>query len=163
MENILFEQLSEKHRRDIIDIFNYYVEYAFSAYPEENLDYSYYDKFLMISKSFPAYAIYSNHQIVGFCYLNAYNTLPVFRETATVTYFLEKDHRAIGIGKLALDKLENEAKKLGVKNLLANISSVNEASLAFHYKNGFKKCGEFESIITKHGKTFDIIWVQKRI
>ncbi len=97
MENIIFEQLSEKHRTDIIDIFNYYVEHEFSAYPEEKLDYCYYEKFLSISKDFPAYAICLNQKVVGFCYLNAYNPLQVFKETATVTYFLHKDYRAMAL------------------------------------------------------------------
>ena len=158
---ISFEKLSEKHRIGIIDIFNYYIENEYSAYPEKKVSYEYYDIFLEISTKFPAFTIKTSDKIIGFCFLNSYNPVSTFNETLTITYFIDKDFRGQGIGKLALNKLETEAKKIGVKNILANISSVNKESLAFHSKNGFKKYGEFEGIIKKNDEIFNIIWMQK--
>ncbi len=161
MNNISFEQMSDEHRTGIIDIFNYYVLHEYSAYPEEEVSYAYFDNFLEIAKKFPAYAIKIKSKVVGFCFLNYYNPLSTFKESAVITYFLDKDYRGKGIGKRALDKLEMEAREKGITNILANIASVNEESLAFHLKTGFKKCGEFEGIITKKNKQFNIIWMQK--
>lgn len=78
-------------------------------------------------------------------------------------YFIDKTHTRNGIGTRALNKLEGDARQLGIKTLLASISSENPQSLSFHRKNGFKECGRFEKIIKKRGKQFDIIWVQKWI
>ena len=44
--NISFEQLSEKHRFSIMDIFNYYIENSFSAYSDNVFDYDFYNKFI---------------------------------------------------------------------------------------------------------------------
>ena len=161
--NITFEQMSDDHRIEIIDIFNFYILNSYSAYPEEKVSYDYYDKFLEMTVNFPAFAIKLNDKIVGFCLLSSYNPLSTFNETAVITYFIDKDHTGKGIGKIALNKLETEARRKGIKNILANIASINEESLVFHSKNGFKKCGEFQGIIQKNNRQFDIIWMQKRL
>jgi phosphinothricin acetyltransferase len=162
-KDVIFEKLSDDHRSSVIDIFNFYIENDFSAYPEEKLKYDYYDNFLSISKNYPAFAIKVNDKVVGFCFINSYNPLSSFKETAQITYFIDKDFKGKGIGKMALNRLEVEAKKYGIKNILANIASVNEESLAFHSKNGFVKCGEFENIIKKKDIEFNIIWMQKKL
>ncbi len=160
---IIFEKFSQEHGTAIIDIFNYYVENSYSAYPEKKVPYEYYDKFLEIAKSYPAFAIKSEPEIIGFCFLNAYNPLPSFKESAVITYFIDKNFKGKGVGSMALEKLETEAKQKGIKTILANIASLNEESLAFHVKNGFKECGRFEKIINKNGKQFDVVWMQKMI
>jgi len=155
--------MTEAHRTEIIDIFNFYINNGYSAYPSQTVSYNYYDKFLEIASNFPAFAIKTNSRIVGFCFLNAYNPLSTFSKTVVITYFIDNDFTRKGIGKMALGKLVAEARKRGIKNILANISSENKDSLAFHLKNGFKKCGEFNGIIEKNNKEFDIIWMQKKI
>ena len=155
--------MSIKHRKGIIDIFNYYIENSFSAYPDSKVSYEFYDKLLEITKDYPAYAIKLKDKIVGFCFLRAYNPFPTFDETAEITYFIDKDFKGKGIGKNALNKLENEARKKGIKTILADISSLNQESLIFHRNSGFKECGRFENIIRKKEKQFDIIWMQKMI
>lgn len=161
--NISFEPLAKEHRTEIIDIFNFYISNSYSAYPEENVSYDYFDKFLEIATHFPAFAVRNNDRIIGFCFLNSYNPVSTFNETAVITYFIDKDHKGKGIGKIALNKLEEEARRKGVKNILANIASINKESLVFHSNNGFKKCGEFKGIIKKNSKQFDIIWMQKTL
>ena len=160
---ILFEQMSADHCKDVMDIFNYYINNSFSAYPDKTLPYEFYDKLLESTKTYPAFIIKIKEKVAGFCFLRAYNPLPSFKETAEITYFVDKDFTGKGIGKLALEKLEVEARQKGIKTILANIASENHQSFAFHEKNGFKECGRFQGIIKKHDKQFDIVWMQKRI
>ena len=161
--NIIFEKMTETHSKEVLDIFNYYVENGFAAYPNAKLPYEYFSKFLEISNGLPAYVIKNKdtEKVTGFCFLKPYNPLPTFKETAELTYFIEKDFVGIGIGKSALNLLEEEAKELGIKHLLANISSKNEQSLKFHIKNGFIECGQFHNIGKKNGENFDIIYMEK--
>jgi L-amino acid N-acyltransferase YncA len=42
---------------------------------------------------------------------------------------------------MILDRLIEDAKKLGVTSILACISSQNQPSLDFHRKKGFQECG----------------------
>lgn len=160
---IYFEKMSEEHRTSIIDILNYYIENDFSAYEEEKVSYTFFDKLLSIADKYPAFAIKVKETVVGFAFLNSYFPSLSFKETAVITYFIDKDYKGKGIGKITLHNLEEEAKKIGIKNILASISSLNEESLAFHSKNGFVKCGEFDDIIKKKHKVFSIIWMQKKL
>ncbi len=95
--------------------------------------------------------------------LRAYNPFAVFRETAEISYFINNNFIGKGLGKIALTKLETEAKKLGIKTILASITSENIQSIEFHKRNGFIECGRFPEIGKKFGKTFDIIWMSKKL
>ena len=163
--NLIFEKMTQEYSKEVMDIFNYYIENSYAAYPELKLPYEFYNKFLEITKGYPAFIIKNadNGKVVGFCFLRAYNPFPVFKETAEITYFLEKNEIGKGIGKKALNKLQEEAKKIGINKLLANISSENTTSIEFHKKNGFNECGRFHSIGKKKDKHFDIVWMEKTL
>ncbi len=161
---IRFEQLGEQHRTAVIDIFNHYVENDFAAYIDSKVPYSFFDMFLNITRGYPAYAVVSDSDIVvGYSFLRAYNPMPAFKTTAEISYFFRPDMTGKGIGGLVLDRIETEAKKAGIKLILANVSSLNEKSIQFHLKHGFTPCGRFKGVGTKFGTEFDVVWFQKDI
>lgn len=162
---VRFEPMGEEHASEVIDIFNYYVEHSFAAFPEEKLPYGFFARMLEAVKGYPAYVMKKTDggRVVGFCLLRAYNPLPVFRETAEIGYFIDKDEVGGGLGKKALALLESEAKKMGIKNLLACIFAGNTQSIAFHAKNGFTECGRFKNVGRKKGQAFDVVWMGKEI
>lgn len=160
----VFESLEEKHRKDVIDIFNYYVKHTNYAYPKELVNYSFYDKFLENAKQLCAYAIINEKNIIiGFCQLKPYNPVSTFKNAVEVSYFLDKSSTGKGIGKIALNKLLEEARKLGKKQIIASISGDNIDSQIFHLKNGFIECGRFKNVGNKFGKEFDIVYMQRGI
>jgi phosphinothricin acetyltransferase len=163
--NVYFEPMTQLHEKEVIDIFNYYVENTFSAFPEGKLPYEAFAMFLKMTQGYPAYVMKnpSAQNIIGFCFLRPHNPLPVFHETAEITYFIEKDEVGKGLGRIALDRLEEDGRKMGIKNILACISSRNEPSLAFHRKRGFIECGRMKNTGRKNGTTFDEVWMQKVI
>jgi phosphinothricin acetyltransferase len=159
---IAFEPLGEAHRRAVMDIFNYYAENSFAAYPETKLPDALFDMFLETAKKYPAYAIKTDDDTVaGYCLLRPYIPMASFRETAEISYFVGKDYVGHGIGAEALRRLEDDAKKLGIRNILAGVVSRNEESLRFHRKHGFCECGCFRGVGKKFGEFFDIVWMQK--
>ncbi|MCX7710578.1 MAG: GNAT family N-acetyltransferase [Clostridia bacterium] len=163
--NIRFEMMTANHTKKVMDIFNDYAENSFAAYPPVKLPYEFYGKFLEMTKGYPAYVIQNNEdeKVLGFCFLRAYNPLPTFKDTAEATYFIDRYATGKGIGKAALKLLEADAKKLGIKRLLANISSLNTQSLEFHLRNGFRECGRLHHIGFKMGKRFDVVWMEKEL
>ena len=54
-----------------------------------------------------------------------------------------------------------EAKKINIDVLLADISSLNEQSIKMHEKVGFSHCGFFRRVGRKFGKNFDVVWMQR--
>lgn len=158
------EPISEKDRKPIIDLFNYYVENSFAAYPETSLPYEAFDMFLQTSRGYPTAAVKDNHgNLIGFGLLRSHNPMPTFSQTAEITYFIRPEHTGKGIGKKLLEYLEEEGKKRGITNILANISSLNPGSINFHKKNGFIECGRFKSVVRKKGQLFDSVWMQKML
>jgi len=154
--------ITNKDRKAIIDIFNHYVENSFAAYPEKKVPYGAFDMFLQMFKGYPTATVKDgNGKVIGFGFLRSYNPMATFSHTAEITYFISPDYTGKGIGKELLDYLLSGGKEKGLTNILANISSVNSASIRFHKKNGFKECGRFQNVCRKNGRYFDVIWMQK--
>ncbi len=156
--------ISQEDREAIIDIFNYYVENSFAAYPEHELPYQAFDMLLQMSKGYPTGVIRdSSSRVLGFGMLRAHNQMTAFSLTAEVTYFIVKEHTGKGLGKALLDYLEKGAIEKGITNILANISSLNPGSIEFHKRNGFSECGRFRKVGKKNGREFDTVWMQKML
>lgn len=51
----------------------------------------------------------------------------------------------------------------GYYNVYACILSINEKSMKFHEKYGFKIANVFENVVYKHNKWFDVVWMNKTI
>ncbi len=159
-----FRNMTEKYRREVIDIFNYYIENTDNAFLETKMSYDFFDIFLKYSSGYPAIVVSdAAGTTIGFSYLRPYNPIKAFRRTAEITYFILPQYTRKGIGCSILDYMAEEAKKMGIDSFLAGISSLNRASIDFHIKNGFKECGRFERIGTKFGREFDLIWMQKKL
>jgi L-amino acid N-acyltransferase YncA len=156
--------ITTEDREPIMDIFNYYVENSYAAYPEKRLPYEAFDVFLQMAKGYPT-GVIEDHDgtIVGFGMLRNHNPIPAFLQTAEVTYFIHHEHTGKGFGKMLLANLEKEGRAKGIKNIIANISSLNPRSIEFHIKNGFIECGRFKRVGKKNGRDFDTVWMQKML
>jgi phosphinothricin acetyltransferase len=145
----------------IIDIFNYYVENSFSAYPEQKPGF---DVLLNMCQGYPTVvARDQENQIIGFGMLRPYSPFPTFSQTAEITYFLKPGFTGKGIGRTILEYLISKGREKGISSVLASISSLNEGSINFHVKNGFSECGRFRDIGRKRGKTFDVVYFQRML
>jgi L-amino acid N-acyltransferase YncA len=158
------EPVSEEDGDQIIDIYNYYVENSFAAYPESKVPHEFFWFLLNLAQGYPFLAAKDmSGKVVGFGSLRPYSPLPTFSGAAEITNFISPEHTGIGIGQKILDNLLNQARRLGIITILASISSPNQASLAFHKKNGFVECGSFVGIERKMGQTFSVVWMQRAV
>ena len=72
--NVKIGPLTKDGQKEIIDIFNYYVENSFAAYPEQKLPYECFYHFLEICEGYPAITAKDEQgNILGFGMLRAYN------------------------------------------------------------------------------------------
>jgi len=156
-----FEEMSEEHRTGVVDIFNYYIENSFAAYPEEPFNYDFFDRFMAMACNYPSAVVKDvSGEIVGFAFLHPFHSISTFSKTAMITYFIMPEHTGKGLGSAILEKFIEEAKKKGIKIIMANLSSENKGSMNFHLKKGFRECGRFKKIGRKFGKNFDFITMQ---
>lgn len=148
----------------IIAIFNHYIVNSIAAYPQHPLPeqaWPFIKGKCLNGTVFVAED--ANGSVVGFALLKNFMELDTFARTADIGYFIDPAHVGKGLGKLFLAKLEAAAKDLGIKTLVANVSSLNQESIAFHERTGFTKCGELPGVGQKHGEIFNLIWYYKSI
>lgn len=161
-EEFTLKQLSSQDKVPVIDIFNYYIENSFAAYLENKVPYDFFELILNSIKGYPGVTLNTKEgEVIGFGFLRSYNPMPAFSKTAEITYFIKAEYVGKGLGKLLLNHLLAEAKKINLDCILASISSLNEISLEFHLRNGFKECGRFLRIGKKNTRDFDVVWMQK--
>ncbi len=148
----------------VIGIFNYYVENSFAAYPEEPVPRQFFDLFVNMSAGYPFLVAKDGEgKVLGFALLRPHNPMSVFSRTAEIACFIAPEHIGKGIGSAMQDILLREAAERKISSILAGISSLNSASIAFHKKRGFHECGRFRKIGRKWGQDFDVVWMQKMI
>ncbi|MBI4642671.1 MAG: hypothetical protein HY743_02800 [Deltaproteobacteria bacterium] len=94
-----FEEMSDSHRQAVIDILNYFIRQSYAAYPEESVDYHFFDRFLEMSRGYPALVIKAgDHQVVGFGFMRPHHFADSFKRTAEVSYFITPGKYQEGAG-----------------------------------------------------------------
>lgn len=159
-----FEIITEQHKKEIIDIFNYYIKHSTAAYRDECVSYDFFDNFIEDCIDDSKYVIKNREDvIVGFCMLEYFSRSNTFKHMAEVTYFIKNEFIGFGIGTLALERLEHDAKEKGIKILTAEISSKNIGSINFHKKHGFTIYGELENAGFKFNEYFNLVLMNKKL
>jgi len=162
MQHYEIRRVRDDDRIAVVGIFNYFVENSFAAYPDKKVGPEIFDLLKNMSRGGAFYVAETpGKEVVGFALLRHHQIAEAFKRAGEITYFILPEHGRRGLGARFMDIIAEDARAAGVETLLANISSLNEASLNFHFKHGFKKCGLFERIGQKFGKDFDVIWMQK--
>jgi L-amino acid N-acyltransferase YncA len=162
--DIHLSPITPADRQSMLDVFNHYVRHGFAAFVEQPMPLTFIDRLLELARGYPALAIKDPaRRLLGFGLLRPHNPLPTFAHTAETTYFIAPDHTRQGLGTRLLQALEDGAREKGLRTLLAGVSSLNEGSLAFHRKHGFRKVGRFRQVCLKKGTLFDVVWMQKML
>ncbi|MCX6004597.1 MAG: GNAT family N-acetyltransferase [Chloroflexi bacterium] len=162
MPDCAIRKVEDSDRNAVVEIFNYFIENSFAAYPDKKAGDGLFDALQGISRGGIFYVIEApDNKIVGFGLLRGHQPTEAFNRSSELTYFILPEYNRQGLGTKLLKVIEEDARRLGVETILANISSLNRQSLNFHTKNGFTECGCFKHIGSKFGKDFDVIWMQK--
>ncbi len=160
---IHFNKLTEKYKKETIDIFNYYIEHTTAAYRSEKVDYDFFSA-LVDENVVSAYAVMNNsNDVIGFCMLEKYKNIQTFNELGDCMYFIKPEMTGKGVGREIVSLLENDAKRRGMKKLVVDISDENEKSIAFHKKHGFVEYGRLENCWKKFDKNLGIVYMHKDI
>ncbi|MEW6411273.1 MAG: N-acetyltransferase family protein [Candidatus Zixiibacteriota bacterium] len=158
------DKMSPDDEGAVVDIFNYFVENSFAAYPEEKVGHEFFQRFVAMVGDYPAIAVKTDTgDVIGFAFMRPYHRAKTLSRVAEVTYFILPEHTGHGLGSRVLEYFIEQAKLRGVDNFLASISSLNDQSLQFHLRHGFVECGRFRDVGVKKGKSFDVVWMQRRL
>ncbi len=159
---VQFVPMAKEHASGVMDVFNHYIQSSFAAYAEQPLPEQFFAAMLERIQGYPAYTILNStgDLVIGFTNLKPWHPFSTFKGTAEITYFIHPRYVGKGVGSLALNCLLADARAMGIRTILASISSLNEPSLSFHKRNGFAECGRFKGVGLKNGVAFDVVWMQ---
>ena len=71
--------------------------------------------------------------------------------TAEISYYIDKQYQGSGIGTYLIEETIGYAKVHGIKNLMAILLDINEASISILKKFGFEKWGHLPNIAEING------------
>jgi phosphinothricin acetyltransferase len=143
----------------VIAIFNHYAATGFAAYSEAPAPVGFYEA--LRGGTYAFRVVEDAGTVVGFGSVRPLLPFPAFRGAALLSYFVAPGYAGRGLGTRLLDRLAADSKGRGCTTLVANVSSRNAASLAFHAARGFAEVGRLRSVGVKFGEPFDLVWLQR--
>ncbi|WP_018627119.1 GNAT family N-acetyltransferase [Niabella aurantiaca] len=164
MSSIMLTEIKEADLPVVKEIYDWYVLHSTATFHTEPVTIDELKEFIYIGHPrFKSWMVLDDEKPAGYCYLANYKKRQAYDKTAELTIYLAHDCYSKGIGKIALEQLEEHARKAGFKNLLAIISGDNDRSIHFFEKNGYFKCAHFKNVGEKFGKVLDVVGYQKEI
>lgn len=145
----------------VMRIFNHYATTGFAAYPDSPLPPQFFS--LLREGALSAVVLDVDGVIAGFGLLKPFLPFPVFRKTGMLTYFIAPEATGKGFGTRLLERFFEDARRIGLKTLVANMSSMNEPGIRFHKRHGFREAGNLSGVGEKFGKPFDVLWMQRAV
>ena len=99
--------------------------------------------------------------VVGFAYAGPFRAREAYRFTVEDSVYVKPDSFRRGVGRLLLEKLIDECRRAGYKQLLALIGdSQNTGSIRVHEVCGFKHCGAMKNVGVKFDRWLDVVVMQ---
>jgi phosphinothricin acetyltransferase len=99
-------------------------------------------------------------EVAGFAYLTLMSSKSGWRFSREDTIYLDPAYRGRGIGRLLLETLLVRARELGLRLIVASITSDNTASITLHRNAGFESMGTMHHAGYKFGKWMDTTYMQ---
>ncbi|WP_366112554.1 N-acetyltransferase family protein [uncultured Campylobacter sp.] len=107
-------------------------------------------------------------QILGYAYASAFKGRAAYDWSTESSVYVSQNVRAFGIGRLLYEALERALRAQNIVDMNACIACgddeyLNDASVRFHERMGFRFVGRFERCAYKFGRWYDMAWMQKPI
>ncbi len=164
MYQLSFCPIKEEDFFFIKETYDYYAIHTTATFHTEPVSIAELKEFIFVNHpKYKSYIIICDDTPAGFCYFSYFKKRQAYDRTAEITIYLRPEFCDKGIGPKALIFLENEAKKVGIKNLIGLITGNNFASIKLFEKLGYKKVAHFEKVGEKLGQILDVVAYQKQI
>ena len=165
--NLRFEEVEESHLEALLEIYNDYVKNSTATFQIIELKLAAFQEQLIFKEPyFKSYTIVDQGKedvICGYASLFQHKKREAFDITAEIALYLSDGYTGKGIGSLALDFLEEKARKTKFHSLIASISSENERSITLFEKKGYVKCGYYKEVGKKFGRLLGLVTLQKQL
>ncbi len=109
----------------------------------------------------PVVVVEENGAVIAFAATSSYRSRECYAGIAEYSVYVARSARGRGAGRLAMEKLIEEAEKAGFWKLLSRIFPQNTASLSLAHSLGFREVGIYEKHARLDGVWRDVVIVEK--
>uniref|UniRef100_A0A7C2WJU2 N-acetyltransferase family protein n=1 Tax=Thermorudis sp. TaxID=1969470 RepID=A0A7C2WJU2_9BACT len=102
-------------------------------------------------------------RVLGWASISSYRPRACYAGVGEFSIYLHRDARGQGIGKVLLDALIDEARRLGYWKLLSRVFPFNTASRRLCAALGFREVGIYEKHARLDGRWLDVVIVERLI
>lgn len=121
-------------------------------------------------EKFPYIVAERGGHIIGYAYAGKFKERPAYQWCVETSIYVHKECKHEGVGKAMYEALEKILKAQNILNLNACIAYPIEEdefltrdSVRFHEKLGYRLVGEFHKCGYKHGRWYNMVWMEKMI
>ncbi len=160
----IFEKITEEHIQEIRDIYIYYINNSTATFHKHEVSMDEMRKIVLFDNpKYESYVIKEGEDICGYTILAQYKVREAFDYTAEVTIYLKNGYERKGIGRLALEFIEDRAKTKDIHMLISLVCGENKGSLSLFKSKGYEVCGHYKEVGYKFNRWLDLISLQKKL
>jgi L-amino acid N-acyltransferase len=108
-------------------------------------------------------ALDETRRVVGWGALSKFRDKIGYQFTVEHSVYVAADRRGQGIGRIIVQALIDEARRIGKHVIVGGVEQSNEASLKLHRALGFEEVAHFKQVGYKFERWLDIIFLQKML
>ncbi len=112
---------------------------------------------------YPVLVSEENGVVTGYASFGDWRAFDGFRHTVEHSVYVHPEHQGKGLGLALMERLINEAKRVGKHVMVAGIESQNHGSIHLHSKLGFVTTGQMPQVGTKFGRWLDLTFMQLQL
>ncbi len=161
---MLIREVKEEDAQAMATLYNYYVTHTDLTFETEEITAD-----IMLGrvkaclKKYNWLVMEEANTIIGFAYYKKFRLNTAYNHTVETAVYLNHTKTGKGYGKKLYQKMIDDAKKNGFKELISGVLLPNEESVKLHETLGFHKAAHFEKVGTKNGKYIDVAFWQKSL
>lgn len=157
-----FISVSVRDVPEILAIYNHYIQHSTATFHQTPLTSDEMKGLLFFENPrYGSFIIRKFGKTCGYCIISRHHPRTAYDGTATLSIYLQPEAVGQGIGRQALNFLENWASGRQIHVLLAVICAENIASIKLFEKSGYSKCGHLREVGRKFDRWLDVIYYQK--
>ncbi|MDY5251384.1 MAG: N-acetyltransferase family protein [Erysipelotrichaceae bacterium] len=158
---MIVTKIAKEDYPQVLAIYNHYILNTTATFEKEALSLATFKtRIEKICQDYPFLVLKENDKVLGYAYLSAFNEREAYDITCDLSLYLAHDQCAKGLGSILWTHIKQEALSLGKKNIISLITLENEASLAFHQKQGFKEVGRLLDVGQKFDRYLSVAYYQ---
>lgn len=162
--NISFIKVEEEHIQALKEIYTYYIKHSTATFHiQEISDEEMRALLIFDDPRYESYGINLEGELCGYVILTQYKIREAFGQTAEITIYLKQGYEGKGLGKRALEFIEQRARIHEFHALMALICGENNGSIRLFEKNGYEKCAHCKEVGYKFDRWLDLVEYQKII